>query len=353
MALIAMADNSIDIPAERDGALYNYFSNGENFIIKGIGEELAVTTTTSSLVVTLGTGEGVICGRHIVEQTADGAAATTLTLPASSSGYILIRYDRTKTVGNEVSLLTASSTYSENINDTGYYNDLILYSFVTNATSITSITDKRNVRAGLGTNTTKSITIAASGWSNGKYTIYDDGITANSIQELIPSESITPAQYIAMRSAQVVQTSQIAGSITLTAFGTVPAIDIPVILILNGTYKTAIEESTVSTARITDEHAWEIIGVPLTNWTERTISGTTYYQYTATTSQAYIWDTINIRPYATGTNEVPTDDELKEFNSIVAFGLNDTGEKSINIISTAAPTTTYNILVTGVKMADE
>lgn len=82
--------------------------------------------------------------------------------------------------------------------------------------------------------TKKNITLTSSDWSNGTYTISDSLITASSYQEIIPSESITSDQMNALQRASLVQTAQAGGSITIKAFGTVPSIDIPIIVIFRG-----------------------------------------------------------------------------------------------------------------------
>lgn len=82
--------------------------------------------------------------------------------------------------------------------------------------------------------TTKSITLSASGWSSGTYTISDSLITNTSNQEIIPSPSISADQYKALVKASLVATGQSAGSITIKAFGATPTIDIPVTVIFRG-----------------------------------------------------------------------------------------------------------------------
>lgn len=82
--------------------------------------------------------------------------------------------------------------------------------------------------------TSKNITLAASGWSNGSYTIGDSLITATSNQEIIPAASISADQYKALVKASLVATGQTTGSITIKAFGTTPTINIPVTIIFRG-----------------------------------------------------------------------------------------------------------------------
>lgn len=82
---------------------------------------------------------------------------------------------------------------------------------------------------------TKSITLTAASWSSGSYTISDSLITTSSNQEIIPSVGITSDQLKALQKAMIVDGGQTSGSLTLTALGTVPTIDIPIRIIFRGT----------------------------------------------------------------------------------------------------------------------
>ena len=82
---------------------------------------------------------------------------------------------------------------------------------------------------------TKSITLTAASWASGSYTISDSLITASSNQEIIPAVGITADQLKALQKAMIVDGGQSAGSLTLTALGTVPTIDIPIRVIFRGT----------------------------------------------------------------------------------------------------------------------
>ena len=82
--------------------------------------------------------------------------------------------------------------------------------------------------------TTKSLTLSSSGWNSGTYTINDSLITATSNQEIIPAVGITSDQYTALCAAQLVDGGQTTGSLTLTALGAVPTIDIPIRVIYRG-----------------------------------------------------------------------------------------------------------------------
>lgn len=78
-------------------------------------------------------------------------------------------------------------------------------------------------------------TLVATNWGGSIYTWSNKNITsATQIIELLPSQSITTDQLTALQSANIVGTSQTVGSITFTAYGEVPTIDIPVAFIVRG-----------------------------------------------------------------------------------------------------------------------
>lgn len=85
--------------------------------------------------------------------------------------------------------------------------------------------------------TTKSFTLSASGWhaSGGwyVYNIFDSLVTATSNQEVIPSSSISREQLKALQKASLVG-SQENGKMFLWVYGTVPTIDIPIVVIFRG-----------------------------------------------------------------------------------------------------------------------
>lgn len=88
------------------------------------------------------------------------------------------------------------------------------------------ITDKPSISNSI------SITLSASNWSNGTYTITNSAInsTVNGYLNLAPSATV--AQHNAANAASITITAQSTGNMTLTARGDVPSIDIPVILTL-------------------------------------------------------------------------------------------------------------------------
>ena len=112
--------------------------------------------------------------------------------------------------------------------------DAVKKSVSDNAASIASNKTAIDANTQKLVTTSKNITLAASSWSSGTYTISDSLITATSNQEIIPAASITADQYKALVKASLVATGQTTGSITIKAFGTTPTINIPVTIIFRG-----------------------------------------------------------------------------------------------------------------------
>ena len=142
--LYGMANNNVIIPAERDGALYNFLLGNQDYIFKGVGNEFEITPSSSSFILTLGTGEGVVCGRHVTETAGD----TVLQLTQNSSGYVVIRIDLTQVPGSEAYLFATPTLQQENLNGNGTVHDLPLYRYATNASGVSSFVDVRNISAG-------------------------------------------------------------------------------------------------------------------------------------------------------------------------------------------------------------
>lgn len=77
-----------------------------------------------------------------------------------------------------------------------------------------------------------SATLTSSGWSNGSQTISVSGLASDSNGIIDLASTATAAQRTAAEDAQLTISSQSAGSLTITANGTVPSVDIPVAVIL-------------------------------------------------------------------------------------------------------------------------
>ena len=103
-------------------------------------------------------------------------------------------------------------------------------SFVTQTTLNTTIATTKSK--------TVSATLFASNWTGASasytYTLAVTGVTATSNQELLPSLTITEEQLTALQAANIQDGGQAANSVTLTAFGDKPTIDLPIRVIVRG-----------------------------------------------------------------------------------------------------------------------
>lgn len=83
--------------------------------------------------------------------------------------------------------------------------------------------------------TTAAVTLVNAAW-DGNTLIFRNSAIKSEFQliELLPASNITREQLEQLQAANIVGTSQAIGSITLTAFGEVPTIDIPVVFIIRG-----------------------------------------------------------------------------------------------------------------------
>lgn len=88
--------------------------------------------------------------------------------------------------------------------------------------------------AKLNTSQSIAVTLQASAWVDGVQTLTVSGLAANGNGIISVAPSATAEQRAAARSAMLSVTGQAAGELTIAADGTVPEIDIPVVVILLG-----------------------------------------------------------------------------------------------------------------------
>lgn len=138
MSFLVMADNSIDISAKRDGALYNALGGNVDFIFSGLGQEYALSNV--GLTVTVDSGEAIVHGRHVT-----ATESNSIQLPPNESGYLVIRVDLSRPVGEEAYLFATPSLSQEEINWSGIVYDMPLAQFTTNTLDIGSLIDVRKV----------------------------------------------------------------------------------------------------------------------------------------------------------------------------------------------------------------
>lgn len=146
-----MADNSELITASQDGALYDVLANQRIFIISGIGNNMTVGNNTTSLNVTLATGECVIRGRHITN-----TAPITLQLSPNTTGVLCLRLNTSNNSASFMTIASEAALTNGNVNNSGTTADLLLGTYATNASGVSSYTDKRVVISGIYQNANSS-----------------------------------------------------------------------------------------------------------------------------------------------------------------------------------------------------
>lgn len=143
MSLSYKVEN-VSISAVRDRAMFNTFAGNESYIVKGIGNEMAVTYNPSSFVVTLGTGEAVICGGSTTSE----GETNSLTLDANQEGYLVIEVNLALTGDNICQFKNVSTIVQGNINNgTDLIYDMPLYQYRTGASGVSTMTDMRKIIA--------------------------------------------------------------------------------------------------------------------------------------------------------------------------------------------------------------
>ena len=238
MALKAMADNNVNITCQEDARMYDYLA-GQNadYVIKNVGDSLSVTSTTTSLLVTLGSGEAVVQGRHITNTDSTGVQ---LTLPQNTTAYLVLRYDLSQSAGNEVSFISTPSLEDDDLNNAGVVRDLILYQYITDANGVATLTDKRNFKTGimqqvmdaigvlgLVQEINKTITAATT-----NITTNTDITSNNYMVTLTVQPGITNAQMDIVGKARPVITSATGTTVVVTCKGGAPSAGIPMKVIV-------------------------------------------------------------------------------------------------------------------------
>lgn len=238
MALKAMADNNVNITAQEDARLYDYLA-GQNadYIIQGVGDSMAVSSTTTSLLVTLGSGEAVVQGRHLTNTDSTGVQ---LTLPQNTTAYLVLRLDLSQSLGNELSFISTPSLEDDDLNNAGVVRDLVLYQYITDANGVATLTDKRNFKTGimqqvmdaigvlgLVQEINKTITAATT-----NITVNTDITSDNYMVTLTVQPSITNDQMDIVGEARPVITSATGTTVVVTCKGGAPSAGIPMKVIV-------------------------------------------------------------------------------------------------------------------------
>lgn len=180
MSIQTLKDTGPDylIHNEYDGAVYRLASG--DCICEGIGDEFVLGYNQSSLNVSVGTGQAVLCGNFFRMDEAEN-----ITLDASSTTYICLRIDTSKPNGftGSVEKLTDAQIEYGNINGSDTVRDLPIYRVITSSNGITSVQDLRFVKA--TSNPPVLIGVLAAGQTS--LTITSDQITTDCILDYYTS----------------------------------------------------------------------------------------------------------------------------------------------------------------------
>lgn len=198
-------------------AAYNYSisahapTDAEKNVIVGIqknGTDLSVNSSTRKVNITVPTTASDVGAVPTSRKINGKTLSSDITLNASDVSAL----PSTTTIPSKTSQLTNDS------------------SFITQTTLNTAIATTKSK--------TVSATLVASNWTGASapytYTLAVTGVTANSNQELLPALTITEEQLTALQAANIQDGGQAANSVTLTAFGDKPTIDLPIRVIVRG-----------------------------------------------------------------------------------------------------------------------
>lgn len=140
---VSFKTDGVEISALRDRAMFNTFAGNSSYVIKDIGDELEVTYSSNSFVVTLGTGEAVICGGSMLSE----GILDALTLGANESGYLVVEVDMSQSGSNICQFKNVPVLTQENINSSeGFVYDLPLYQYSTTSSGVQNMVDVRLIK---------------------------------------------------------------------------------------------------------------------------------------------------------------------------------------------------------------
>jgi hypothetical protein len=122
-----------------DGGTYQRFRDG---ICGGIGDEFALTYSSSSLSVQIADNNQCIIGGAFFRTT----ALNVIQLQPNATTYLCANIDKTRSNGSRGDFVqrTSSNMQTDNLNNSmGVSRDLLLYIITTNGSGVTAVDDKR------------------------------------------------------------------------------------------------------------------------------------------------------------------------------------------------------------------
>lgn len=96
-------------------------------------------------------------------------------------------------------------------------------------------------------------TLLSTGWSEKQYTLTSDLITENNYISISFGKNISLEQYDCLAKAKIICVTQVDGQIIIKSLGTVPNIDIPIIIVIEGEQIDTINNSILLTDDTTGE----------------------------------------------------------------------------------------------------
>lgn len=96
-------------------------------------------------------------------------------------------------------------------------------------------------------------TLLSTGWNEKQYTLTSDLITENNYISISFGKNISLEQYDCLAKAKIICVTQVDGQIIIKSLGTVPNIDIPIIIVIEGEQIDTINNSILLTDDTTGE----------------------------------------------------------------------------------------------------
>jgi len=209
-----------NISPSDDASLFN-----QVFKTDGLFKDVTISSLGSNQV-SIPALYGIIQGREFT----NAAETLSVTLPTSgtATGYIYVQYDlAADPIGTLGSALAPFTPTYEDINENGTVAQMVLATYTASTVAVTSITQTYS-RAGVNSQKIVTGTLQAGNWSDGVYSL---GSTYPS--SLYNLEIELNGDAAGEEEINAWSDAQILGSYTanrLIAKGTVPAIDLPVII---------------------------------------------------------------------------------------------------------------------------
>lgn len=144
MAIQTLHDtgDSYPITPKMDGGTYGTAIS--DCVCQGIGDEFAMSSSASSLMVQFNAGSQCVIGGAFFRV----MSLEAVTLVANSTIYLCANIDLSKPNGSTGSFVqrTASNMQSDNLNGAGTSRDLLLYIITTGANGVTNVEDRRVIK---------------------------------------------------------------------------------------------------------------------------------------------------------------------------------------------------------------